>query len=168
MKLIIGLGNPGKKHKNNRHNVGFMVLDKLATKNWTKSKSGLLLYSWINSSFELVKPLTFVNDSGNATKYVFKKHKPKLEEFFVIHDDLDIKLGEYKIQLGKGPKDHNGLLDIYEKLGTKDFWHVRVGVENRDGENRIPGEKYVLQDFSDDEKEILEGVIKQICKKLEV
>lgn len=168
MKLIVGLGNPGKKFKDNRHNVGFMVVDKLATQSWSKSKSGLLSYSWLNSSFELIKPLTFMNNSGDAVKRAFVKHKLKLDDLYIIHDDLDIKLGEFKIQLGKGPKDHNGLLDIYDKLGTKESWHVRVGVENRNEENRIPGEKYVLQDFSDDEKEILEGVIKQICKELEV
>ena len=106
-----------------------------------------------------------MNESGGVVKHVVKKHNVANDNLYVVHDDLDIKLGEYKIQLGKGPKDHNGLLDIYEKLGTKDFWHVRVGVENRDGEHRIPGEKYVLSDFTKNEKETLEGVIKQICKK---
>ncbi|MBL7036703.1 aminoacyl-tRNA hydrolase [Candidatus Microgenomates bacterium] len=149
MKLIIGLGNPGKKYKNNRHNVGHMVVDKLV-------------------GVKALKTDGFMNASGIFVEKQVSKYKLHLEDLFVVFDDLDIKLGEIKIQLGKGPKDHNGLLDIYEKLGTKDFWHVRVGVENRVEDKRIPGEKYVLQDFTDEEKKVLEEVIKQICKKLEM
>ncbi len=168
MKLIIGLGNPGSKYRNNRHNVGHLVIDKLTNKSWSKSKAGLLLYLWLNKDLELIKTQTFVNDSGSAVKYAFLKRKPKLENLYIIHDDLDIPLGSFKIQLGKGPKDHNGLNDIYDKLGTNKFWHVRVGIDNRTGDNRlmVSGKDYVLEDFTKEEKTILDGVIKQICNQL--
>jgi PTH1 family peptidyl-tRNA hydrolase len=144
MKLIIGLGNPGEKYKNNRHNVGHMVADKLKAK----------------------KTDTFMNDSGVFVKKMFKARGLTPNDLYIIHDDLDIKLGEFKIQFGKGPKLHNGLESIENELGTTDFWRVRVGVDNRDPENRTSGEEYVLQDFTSEEKIVLDVVIKEICKKL--
>ena len=108
-----------------------------------------------------------MNKSGDAAGYVKKKHpKLNMNDLFIIHDDLDIKLGEYKIQKGKGPKEHKGLNSVYEKLGSKDFWHVRVGVENRDKENRIPGEKYVLQNFEKAEMDIIKKTIQKVAYKL--
>ncbi len=154
MKVIIGLGNPGIKYKNNRHNVGHMVVDqinseKLKVNNYVAKKSD-----------------KFMNDSGSFVWSQYTKYHIPYTSLYIVHDDLDIKLGEFKIQLGKGPKVHNGLNDIYEKLGTNEFWHVRVGVDHRDPENRIKGEDYVLQDFTEEEKVVLNGVIKQICNQL--
>lgn len=167
MKLVIGLGNPGEKYKENRHNVGFMVLDKLNKKSWQKSKSGLLLYSWYRSDIELIKPQTFMNDSGVAVRYAVNKHKIKTSNLYIIHDDLDLPLGTWKIQFAKGPKDNGGINSIEQVLGTKDFWRIRVGVDNRNSEARTSGEEYVLEDFTEDEKTILDKVINEICKKLE-
>ena len=166
MKLIIGLGNPGEKHKNNRHNIGFMVLDKLNDKGWQKSKSGLLLYSWYQSSVELVKPQTFMNDSGVAVRYALNKHKVRTENLYVVHDDLDLPLGSWKMQFAKGPKDHRGINDIEQKLRTKLFTRIRVGVDRRSSEDRISGEDYVLRDFTKEERDVLDKVIDEICKKL--
>ncbi|MBI4157517.1 aminoacyl-tRNA hydrolase [Candidatus Woesebacteria bacterium] len=178
MKLIVGLGNPGKKYAKNRHNVGFMAVDKIAEElgvsGWELSKGGRTEYSWGRlgeEDFELFKPQTFMNESGFSLRYAKKKHQ-NLEsaDIYVIHDDLDIKLGEYKLQLGKGPKDHRGLESIDGTLGTSNYWHVRLGVDNRDSSNRIPGEKYVLQDFTKEEavrvKEIVKRVAQELCKKL--
>lgn len=147
MKLVVGLGNPGSKYVHNRHNVGHMVVDVLKIKPSEKSNK-------------------FMNDSGSFVVEKLKAYNLEPEALYVVHDDLDIPLGAFKIQFGKGPKDHNGLNDIYEKLGTNEFWHVRVGVNNRDPENRTSGYDYVLQDFTEEEKEILDGVIKQICNQL--
>jgi len=154
MKLVIGLGNPGSKHQNNRHNVGHMVVDALAT------LKGLTL----------LKSDKFMNDSGFFVAEKLKAYSLQPTALYIIHDDLDIKLGEYKIQLGKGPKEHKGLVSIYEALGTREFWHVRVGIDNRQQalSTRIKGEQYVLEDFTDEEKTLLGKVIKQICKKLAV
>lgn len=154
MKVIAGLGNPGIKYVNNRHNVGHIVIDALQSLK-TKDKT--------------IKSDKYMNDSGLFVKKLKDKYpKMQLNDLYVIHDDLDIPLGSFKIQFGKGPKVHNGLNDIYEKIGTSDFWHVRVGVDNRDPENRASGYDYVLEDFTEDEKLILNGVIKQICNQLAV
>lgn len=154
MKLIVGLGNPGVKYQNNRHNVGQMAILELQPATRIK---GII----IKSSDR------FMNDSGTFVKKMMDKYPNiKTSDLYVIHDDLDIPLGVYKIQFGKGPKVHNGLNDIYEKLGTSDFWHVRVGVDNRDPENRTKGQEYVLEDFTAEEKLILDRVIKQICNQL--
>lgn len=150
MKLIIGVGNPGSKYKNNRHNVGYMVIEKLQ-----ESKT---------PNLKAVKTNTFMNESGIAVKKLANVQVPSA--LFVVHDDLDIKLGEYKIQLGKGPKDHKGLNSIYEELGTKDFWHVRVGVDNRDPNNRISGEEYVLEDFTNEENEVVRKTIGKLVDDL--
>lgn len=171
MKLVVGLGNPGDKHLNNRHNVGFMTLDKLvANGKWNKNKQGKLHYSWIkngDAEIELVKPQTFMNNSGDALLYVKSKH-PDLETnaIYVVHDDLDLALGDYKIQKGKGPKDHKGLNSLYSALKTKDFWHVRIGVDNRNPKNRMPGETYVLQDFRPEELITIQNVIGKVIPEL--
>lgn len=173
MKLIVGLGNPGEKYKNNRHNVGFMVVDKVVGNHlWEKSKDGNLYYFWPKNKqekIELIKPQTFVNGSGSAVLYAFKNHSElKPENLYVIHDDLDIRLGEYKIQKGKGPKDHGGINDIEQKLGTDNFWRVRVGVDPTTPRLRgvSHGKDYVLEDFLPEERIILDKAISEICKKL--
>lgn len=153
MRLFIGLGNPGSKYINNRHNVGQMLIETLQA---TSSKGEIFK-----------KTDTFMNDSGVFVKNNIVKYNLDLDNLYVAHDDLDLKLGEYKIQFGKGPKIHNGLRSIDDKLGTNAYWHIRIGVDNRNPENRIQGEEYVLDDFTSEEKDTLEKVIKEICKKLE-
>ena len=156
MVLIIGLGNPGEKYKFNRHNVGHMVIDAFKVRpSKLKSYKGLTL----------LKSDKFMNDSGSFVLAQYTKYHIPYTNLYIIHDDLDIPLGSYKIQFGKGPKDHNGLNDIYEKLGTKDFWHVRVGIDPTSRE-ALRGEEIVLSDFTDDEKKILDGVILRLCNEL--
>ena len=156
MKIVVGLGNPGDKYRNNRHNVVFMVIDKSFTVGSRQSA-----VRW-ESKFEalickigdilLVKPQTFMNNSGEAVQKIVNFYKIDLQDLYVIHDDLDIRLGEYKIQFGKGPKVHNGVSSIEQALGTKDFWRVRIGIDNKD----------VLGKFLPEEKGIIEGVIDEI------
>lgn len=149
MKLVVGLGNPGPKYLNNRHNVGYLVTEKL--KKVLAKKTGV-----------------FMNESGRAVEALLSKYSGfSTQDLYIVHDDLDIKLGDYKIQFGRGPKDHKGVKDIEEKLGTTDFWRVRIGVDNRDTDNRIAGEEYVLQDFTNKERKIIDEVIEEVCKKLE-
>src|SRR3989344_3218324 len=100
----------------------------------------------------LVKPQTFMNNSGEAVQKIINFYKIDLQDLYVVHDDLDIRLGEYKIQFGKGPKVHNGVSSIEQALGTKDFWRVRIGIDNKD----------VLGKFLPEEKGIIEGVIDEI------
>jgi PTH1 family peptidyl-tRNA hydrolase len=171
MKVIVGLGNPGEKYSGNRHNVGFMVVDKLAqlveNATWAESKK---FKSEIvqTKDFILVKPQTFMNDSGLAVSVICQFYKVALTDLYIVHDDLDIAIGNYKIQHGKGPQVHNGLRSVEEKLGSDQFWNVRVGVENREvrGNKGIPGMVYSLQDFTGEEQPIVEDVITKIVDEL--
>ncbi len=174
MKVIVGLGNPGEKYEKNRHNVGFMVVDALAKQilqsqilqfsNNKKFHSEIIQ----DKKFILAKPQTFMNDSGKAVAALTRFYKIDLKDLYVIHDDLDIALGNYKIQFGKGPQIHNGLLSIEEDLGTDQFWNVRVGVENREvrGNKGVPGVVYSLQDFGSAEQEIVGEVIEKIVSEM--
>lgn len=185
MKLIIGLGNPGEKYDNTRHNVGFMVADKLAlmiNSQWSMVKKFNSLVINHQPSAIYSKPQTFMNTSGESVAKLVNYYKINLSDLWVIHDDLDIILGQYKIQLGVGPKVHFGINSIEEKLGAKDFWRVRVGIDNRGSKgankyqlsintdvqsgSKVAGEEYVLQKFREDEKEIVEGVIDKIIREL--
>lgn len=183
MKLIIGLGNPGEQYHNTRHNVGYLVLDKLVQKlqNSKTPNSKQILNFKMNekldslvmnyeSSVIFAKPLTFMNNSGKAVKKLTSYYHINTPDIWVIHDDLDIKLSQYKIQFGVGPKVHNGINSIEKYLNTKDFWRVRVGIENRgqglrDG-RKISGEEYVLKNFKSDEMEVRDKVIDQLMNDL--
>jgi PTH1 family peptidyl-tRNA hydrolase len=169
MKLYVGLGNPGEKYIKNRHNVGFMMLDYIAKasvtnpKNWTVQDDSLILKA---NEFMLVKPTTFMNSSGIAVSKIKNYYHIPTENIIIFHDDLDIHLGQYKIQVGKGPKIHNGLMSIEQQLGTSAFLRVRIGVDNRDQEKRISGEAYVLSNFTNDELTILTDTFKNIFDDL--
>jgi len=167
MKLIVGLGNPRSEYKDNRHNVGFMVVDQLATA--TFENSGKLKAELTKGERAvLAKPITFMNDSGEAVSLLSSFFKIPSTDTYVIHDDLDIPLGEYKIQFGVGPKVHNGVNSIEAKLGTKGFWRVRVGIENRNREEgpQISGEEYVLKNFNQEESSIRDTVIDKVVEEL--
>lgn len=114
----------------------------------------------------LKKSQVFMNESGAYVKKLVEQNRAKSSDLWVIHDDLDIPLGSYKIQKGKGPKLHNGVNSIERELGTDEFWRARVGVDKRSPESRISGEEYVLQDFTQEERIILDKAIEDICKKL--
>ena len=174
LKLFVGLGNPGTKFKKTRHNVGFLCIDEFLLEiskhvldpNFEFSKK----YNsdiFVSDNFIFAKPQTFMNASGDSVSSLATFYKIQPTDIFIIHDDLDIALGEYKIQKGKGPKDHNGLNSIYEKLGTKDFWHVRIGINNQESRinnqgSKILGEEYVLMKFTDDEMKSLNSIFPKI------
>jgi len=126
MKLIIGLGNPGEKYKKTRHNAGFMATDAIASNfqfsifNFqTKFNSETAEKIISNEKIILAKPQTFMNESGKAVKATADYYKIPPENITVIHDDLDIPLGSYKLQFGKGPRLHNGVTSVENHLGTK-------------------------------------------------
>jgi PTH1 family peptidyl-tRNA hydrolase len=119
-----------------------------------------------NNDWLLAKPQTYMNKSGQAVQAVLHYYKLEPADLIVIHDDLDIPFGFFKTQTGTGPKAHNGLLSIYEQLGTKDFTHVRVGIEGRLGKMDVPGKNYVLSPFTSEEAYLLETVIGQVVKEL--
>lgn len=169
MKLIVGLGNPGEKYKHNRHNIGFVVVDQLSKNLEFEFNKKFNAEMVTTKDYILAKPQTFMNESGVSVSAIAHFYKLKSDDIYIIHDDLDIGLGSYKIVHSKGPHAHNGLLSIYEKLGSKNFWHVRVGVENREvrGNAGIPGMVYSLQNFSPEERLVVDKVVDNITQELQ-
>ena len=146
MKLVVGLGNPGKEYKNTRHNVGFMVIDNYLGKVAWKTKSDVLFYSTEidNEQVIFIKPNTYMNLSGIAVKKIAKFYKIKPEDILVIQDDLDISLGSYKVKRNSSSGGHNGIKSIITELGTDEFGRLKIGI---DKDPRIPVDKYVLTKF---------------------
>jgi len=138
----------------------------MANENWLTVKKFNSLIVNSQPSLIFVKPQTFMNASGIPVKNLAAFYKIKISDIWVLHDDLDIKLGDYKIQKGVGPKLHYGISSIEQNLGASDFWRARIGVDNREEVNRIPGEEYVLQNFSEEESPLLSKVIDQVVSEL--
>ena len=149
MMLIIGLGNPGKKYINNRHNVGYMFVDYLVNE---------LTSSQVNE-LKLIKTDCFMNRSGIFVKKISNIYHLTSNNLIIVHDDLDIPLGKFHIQFGVGPQLHNGLESIENHLKTKDFYRIRIGVDARLPDKKISGEAYTLQNFLPNEKRLLETEI---------
>lgn len=167
MKLLIGLGNPGSHYADTRHNIGFMALDaiasalktadyKLQTSFNAEMSEGLLN----GEKVILAKPQTFMNQSGISVKAITDYYKIPIENITVIHDDLDIRLGEYKIAQGRSSAGHKGVQSIIDTLGTKDFNRTRIGIGVED--KKIPTEDFVLQNFGKEEIKIIKEIIKKI------
>lgn len=168
LKLLVGLGNPGKQYSRNRHNVGHLFVDHFAEIYDLKFKIYKKTDSEIAKKTNLIlaKTLVFMNSSGIAVLKLIRNYKLEIRNLYLAHDDLDLPLGEFKIQKGIGPKLHNGINSIEQSIGTSDFWRIRIGVDARDSENRVPGEDYVLQNFGKDEFEKLQPVFEKITKEL--
>lgn len=173
MKLLVGLGNPGKQYEQNRHNVGFTFADFLKNQiegeSFTYEKnldSELSTLQINNNKIIVAKPQTFMNRSGQSVSRILNYYHVLIEDLYITHDDLDIPLGKFKIQKSTGPKLHNGLASIESSLGTADFWRIRIGVENRDSSQRLPGEAFVLQNFTIEEKNIVQEMFKEVIERL--
>jgi len=168
MKLIVGLGNPGEKYKKTRHNLGFLMVDYLAAGNkWEKSKKADCLYLKKQIGLEevkLIKPLTFMNNSGKTVNYIQKKHCLKPKDILVIHDDIDLPLGEIKIQKGRGSAGHKGVQSVINQLGAKDFIRMRIGIKPISQETIINTEKFVLQKFTESEEKIILKTIEKAAE----
>ncbi len=179
MKLITGLGNPGEKYSNTRHNVGFLFLDVLremflyqkdiSATEWEQEKIFSSQLALLKEGSRVIaimqKPLTYMNRSGDAVSKLIKKYEivDLADNFILVHDDLDIPLGKFKIQRGKSPLGHNGVKSVEDKIGMADFKRVRIGIEARENKN-IPGEDYVLTKFTKDEQIIIDEVIQEAIK----
>ncbi len=156
MKLVIGLGNPGKKYEKCRHNVGFIILDKFSKEKKLKWVKSLKFESYMAEYGDLilVKPQTFMNNSGIAVSKIVTFYKISPSDLIVIHDDVDLSLGSVKKQKGKNAAGHHGVEDIIEKIGTKDFWRIRVGIGKPDNAD-MPVDKWVLQNFEEGDIELI-------------
>jgi len=165
--LIVGLGNPGLAYRHNRHNIGFMVADALAQKLEIPLKRVKFKAQIGNGKVEgipviIAKPLTYMNNSGEAVAPLVHYFKVPLERLLVIHDDMDLPLGTLRMRPSGGSAGHNGMLSIFDKLGTNAIPRLRVGIGRPPG--RMDPADYVLQDFPKNEEELLNMVIAQACE----
>lgn len=173
MKLIVGLGNPGEKYVGVRHNLGFMVADELGKRvkgqggswrNEEKFKSEILDFPLNASHFTLVKPQTYMNNSGLAVKLLASFYKIASEDIIIIHDELDLPLGKIKVRKGGAAAGHHGVESIIAALNTDQFVRVRLGIGPAVG----VVEKFVLEPFVSREKPQVKHVIKQAVKALDL
>ncbi|MFZ2970530.1 MAG: aminoacyl-tRNA hydrolase [Minisyncoccia bacterium] len=171
MKLIIGLGNPGKIYQKTRHNIGFSVVDEITSHYGfekfefnAKFNSEIAKGSINGEKIIVAKPQTFMNNSGNAVRSIVDYYKLKIEDLIVIHDDLDIKLGEYRISRDRNSAGHNGVQSIIDRLGTKGFERIRIGIGV--AEKIIPTEDFVLSNFQTNEQGIIDAIIDEIALKI--
>jgi peptidyl-tRNA hydrolase, PTH1 family len=160
--LVAGLGNPGPAYAGNRHNVGFMVADMLAARAGTRFKSGKFRAMAAEGrlagfSVIIIKPLTFMNESGVAVGGTSGYYRLGADRIVVIHDELDLPFGTIRLKLGGGNNGHNGLRSVTAHLGTGDYYRVRIGIGRPPG--RMDPAAYVLRDFSAAEREELPFVL---------
>jgi peptidyl-tRNA hydrolase, PTH1 family len=153
MRLIIGLGNPGEKYANTRHNIGYMVMDDIAKVKEVEFASIGQFEADIAEVGEsdkifLVKPLTFMNNSGNAAQKLKNFYKVDVQDVLIVHDDVDLEMGKIRLSFSGSSAGHKGVQSIIDKIG-EDFWRLRIGV-GKDGQ--IPTDAWVLQNFEKDEK----------------
>ncbi len=178
MKLIVGLGNPGKQYEKTRHNVGFMVLEQLReqtkkTIDWStweiskKCNAEICSGLYAGKKVLLLKPLTFMNDSGVPTELALNFFKIKTTDLIVVHDDKDIQLGELKLQTDRGHAGHNGVRSIIDQTGTQSFTRLRVGVATKDPKHMGDVATFVLSKFGLFEKSTLRKSLEEAATELE-
>ncbi len=160
--LLIGLGNPGREYQTNRHNFGFMLIDRLAVRlgaRGLKVQSKAIVTSAIYEDRKLIlaKPQTYMNLSGQSIQGLANFYKLPLENLLVAHDDLDLPFGTIRMRPGGGPGGQKGVASTIERLGTKDFARLRLGIGRPPG--RMDPAAYVLQDFSRDEAKTLSELL---------
>lgn len=165
MRLIIGLGNPGSEHAHNRHNVGFMAADALAEgyrlSLWRKRFAGAVAEGEIGGTKVLVlKPLTYMNDSGRAAAEATHFYKIPAEDVVVLHDELDLVPGKVRIKRGGGSAGHNGLRSTDAAIGSE-YLRVRIGIGHPGDKSRVT--PYVLGNFAKDERPLIEAVNEAIA-----
>ena len=180
MRIIVGLGNPGQKYEKTRHNFGFMAVDILARRknlSWKDNKKFKALIAE-DSDYILVKPLTFMNDSGKAVAAILNFYKLVPKGIFgikkdadlsnvltILHDELDLNFGTYKLSTNSGSAGHNGVQSIIDSLKTKNFKRLRLGVASP-AKEKIPGDKFVLQRFTPEEESQLNALIDKALAEL--
>lgn len=160
--LLVGLGNPGREYKDNRHNVGFMVIDRLVVRlnaRGMKLQSKAIVVTATHEERKLIlaKPQTFMNLSGQSVQGLAHFYKVPLTNLMVLSDDLDIPFGTIRIRASGGAGGQRGMASTIERLGTRDFPRLRIGIGRPPG--RMDPAAYVLQDFSKDEVKLLSDVL---------
>jgi len=160
--LIVGLGNPGRDYKDNRHNVGFMLVDRLTVRlnarmSRLQAKALVASINYEGKKLILAKPQTYMNLSGQSIQGLARFYKIPLENMIVAHDDLDLPFGAIRIRPGGGPGGQKGVASTIERLGSKDFPRLRIGIGRPPG--RMDPADYVLQDFSKADQPLLSEIL---------
>ncbi len=160
--LLIGLGNPGREYRDTRHNVGFMLIDRLIVRlnaqgMKLQSKAIVTSATYQDRRLILAKPQTYMNLSGQSAQGLLNFYKIPIENMIVAHDDLDIPFGAIRIRPKGGPGGQGGMASTINQLGTKDFPRLRIGIGRPPG--RMDPAAYVLQNFSRDEMKLLSEVV---------
>ena len=175
-KFIIGLGNPGKTYKNNRHNIGFLFVIEVAKKYGLKiTKKNKLFCNYCeycidDINYRLFMPNTFMNNSGDSVKAIIDWYKIHPEKLFVIVDDIDLPFGKIRCRKKGGSGGHNGLKSIIDRIKTKDFKRIRIGIGSPPTlkkEKRINTISHVLGDFSKKEKLLIDEIFSKIIESIE-
>ncbi len=167
MKLIVGLGNPGKEYANTRHNIGFMVLDALSS-DWKlekKLKSEVSEVQIAEHKTLLVKPQTYMNLSGEAVQAVAGFYQVDPSDIVIIYDDVDLEFAKLRIRHGGGSGGHNGLKSLIQHLNDQ-FIRFRIGVGNETLKNPIPTDKFVLAPFTKEEQAQIPAIIDKVTQEL--
>jgi PTH1 family peptidyl-tRNA hydrolase len=162
--LIAGLGNPGRNFENNRHNVGFMLLNRISARlgeNFTKVESKALVAksSYLGERVILVKPQTFMNNSGAPISSLVRFYRIPLDNLLVAYDDVDLPLGTIRLKPSGGSAGQKGMQSIIERLGTEEFPRLRIGTGRPPG--KMEAADYVLQDFPSSEMELVSDTLEQ-------
>ena len=161
MKLIVGLGNPGKEYVNTRHNMGYFFIDNYAEKHdilqWSKKFNGLYSeFTFNNEKIILLKPLSYMNLSGTVVKKYIDFFKIDIKNVLVISDDLDLNVGTYRLRSSGSCGGHNGLRNIEDNLGTSNYKRLKIGISNN---KEIDTKDYVLGKLSSDDMKVLNEMI---------
>ena len=170
MKLVVGLGNPGKEYINTRHNIGYSFVDyyldkKFGDVNWTKKFDGKYTQVVVDKEKVIfLKPETFMNLSGNSVRKIVDYFDISLDDILIISDDLDLFVGNYKLRLDGSCGGHNGLRDIENKLGTNKYKRLKIGISN---DKNSDTKDYVLGKFSKDELESFKTLFHQLSDVLD-
>jgi len=173
---LIGLGNPGKKYINSRHNIGFLLLENFSKKYGSsfllkeKLKSSCSEFQINNSTFKLFLPNTFMNNSGDAVRAIVDWYKVNLDQILIIVDDKDLPLGKIRFRKKGSSGGHNGLKSIIEKMKTQNFNRIRIGIgapPSHERTNDFNTISHVLGNISPEENSILDKVYKRVIESLE-
>ena len=169
--LVIGLGNPGREYRETRHNVGFMVIDRLCARlgvSLSRVQSKALTGAGVMEGHKIIlaKPQTFMNLSGQSVGGLVRFYKVPLANLMVAHDDLDIPLGTLRIRPGGGSAGQKGMASIIQQLGTQDFARLRIGIGRPPG--RMDPSAYVLEKFVGDERKIVDLVMDRAVAAVEI
>ncbi|KJS23282.1 MAG: peptidyl-tRNA hydrolase [Clostridiaceae bacterium BRH_c20a] len=170
MFMIVGLGNPGRKYENTRHNVGFWVVDKIAEQLNIKidkkiAQAQVQTSFWDAKKILLVKPQTYMNLSGQSVMQLINFYQDQVEDFIIVHDDLDLQVGQLRFKVSGGTGGHNGLKSIIQHTNSQEFDRLKIGIgkpEYHDVEN------YVLTPFTKEEKDAIDLGVKRAVEGIKI